>query len=197
MGLYAQGLGYSTLNTASSALSSILCISDCQHFGQRGQSIHLMALSAMKLTESECQFRILNHTKTSITISEFEQDPRICPLMALKEYLDRTQGLQNGEQCLFISYVKPHGAISRDTISRWMKSVLESSGIDSHKFSTHSTRAAAASRAKQKDVPLDVILAHVGWHSAETFRKFYDKPVIPSKQYHGICHFVIVINSLP
>ena len=58
--------------------------------------------------------------------------------------------------------------------------MLESSGIDSRKFSAHSTRAAAASRAKQKDVPLDVILAHVGWRSAETFRKFYDKPVIPA-----------------
>jgi len=58
--------------------------------------------------------------------------------------------------------------------------VLESSGIDSHKFSAHSTRAAAASRAKQKDVPLDIILAHAGWCSAGTFRKFYDKPVIPA-----------------
>ena len=145
--------------------------------GQRGQSIHLMTLSAMKRTESLCQFQILNHTKTSkpghsstsITISEFEQDRRICPLTALQEYLDRTQGLRNGEQCLFISYVKPHRAVSRDTISRWAKSVLESSGIDSHKFS-----------AQQKDVPLDVILAHVGWRSAETFRKFYDKPVTPA-----------------
>ena len=58
--------------------------------------------------------------------------------------------------------------------------MLESSGIDSHKFSAHSTRAAAASRAKQKDVALDVILVNVGWRSAETFRKFYDKPVVPA-----------------
>ena len=164
MGLYAQGLGYSTLNTARSALSAILRISDCQNFGshplvvrfmkgvfeirkpkpkydviwdaskvltylstlhpvkelplkdltlklvmllllvtgQRGQSIHLMTLSAMKFTESECQFQILNHTKTSkpgcsatsITISAFEQDPRICPLAALNEYLDRTQAFE-------------------------------------------------------------------------------------------------------
>ena len=56
--------------------------------------------------------------------------------------------------------------------------MLVSSAIDSHMFSAHSTRAAAASRAKQKDVPLDVILPHVGWRSAETFRKFYEKPVI-------------------
>ena len=97
----------------------------------------------------------------------------------LNEYLDRTQGLRNGDKCLFISYVKPHRAVSRDTISRWAKSVLESSGIDSHKFAPHSSRAAAAARAKQH-VPLDVILAHVGWRSDETFRKFYNKPVIPA-----------------
>ena len=156
--------------------------------GQRGQSIQLMTLSAMKLTESVCQFQILNHTKTSkpghsstsITISEVEQDLRICPLTALKEYLDCTQGLRNGEKCLFISSVKPLPAVSRDTILQRAKGVLESSGIDSHKFSPHSTRAAAESRAKQKDVPLDFILAHVGWPSAKTFQKFYDKPVIPA-----------------
>ena len=121
----------------------------------------------MKLTESECQFQTLNHTKTSkpgqsttsITISEFEQHPRICPLTALKEYLDRTHGLRNGEQCLFICYVKPHRAVS---ISRWTKSVLEISEINPHKLSAHSTRAAATSRARQKDVTLDIILAHVG-----------------------------------
>jgi len=33
---------------------------------------------------------------------------------------------------------------------------------------------------KEKDAPLDVILAHVGWLSAETFRKFYDKPFRPA-----------------
>ena len=32
-GLYAQGFGYSTLNTARSAQSAILRISDCQNFG--------------------------------------------------------------------------------------------------------------------------------------------------------------------
>ena len=105
--------------------------------------------------------------------------PKSVPI-ALKEYLDRTQGLRKAEKCLFISYVRPHRAVTRDTISRWAKDVLESSWIDSYKFAPHSTRAAAASKAKQKDVPLDVILAHVGWRSAKTLRTFYDKLVIPN-----------------
>ena len=33
MGLYAQGLGYSTLNTTCYALSSIIRVSDCQNLG--------------------------------------------------------------------------------------------------------------------------------------------------------------------
>ena len=33
---------------------------------QKGQSIHLMTLSAMKLTESACQFQILNHINNHI-----------------------------------------------------------------------------------------------------------------------------------
>lgn len=131
----------------------------------------------MKLTESVCQFQILNHNKTSkpgrsstsITISEFEQDRRICPLTALKEYLSCTRGLRNGEQCLFISYVKPHQAVSRDTISQWAKSVLENSRIDSHKSPQYKSSCGIQSKAE-----------HVGWRSAETFRKFYYKPVIPA-----------------
>ena len=39
-------------------------------------------------------------------------------------------------------------------------------------------RAASASKAKQTDVPLDVIMSKVGWTSVNTFQKFYDKPLI-------------------
>ena len=126
-----------------------------------------MTLSAMKLTESECQFQILNHTKTSkpghsttsITISEFEQDPRICLLTTLKEY----------QLCKSTPSILMEHNFTMDELT---KSVLESSGIDPHKSSTHSLRVAAVSRAKQKDVSLGVILADVGWRLAETSRKF-------------------------
>jgi len=126
-----------------------------------------MTLSAMKLTESECQFQILNHTKTSkpghsttsITISEFEQDPRICLLTTLKEYQ--------------LCKTTPSSLMEHNfTMDKLTKSVLESSGIDPHKSSAYSLRVAAVSRAKQKDVSLGVILADVGRRLAETFRKF-------------------------
>ena len=39
-------------------------------------------------------------------------------------------------------------------------------------------RAAIASKAKEMDIPFDVILWTVGWKSDNKFRTFYDKPII-------------------
>jgi hypothetical protein len=153
--------------------------------GKRGQDVHMLSLEGMKLDASSYEFRVLHHTKTSkpgnetnrILIPQYQPDPKICPLNTLVEYLNRTKVIRKDEQSLFISYIQPHHKVSRDTISRWTKSVLESAGIDTTMFTAHSTRAAAASKAHQKAIPLDVILKTVGWKSENTFRKFYDKPI--------------------
>ena len=72
---------------------------------------------------------------------------------------------------------QPHKAVTRYTISRWTKDVLKLSGIDITQFTAHSTRAAVASKASVKDVPLDLTLSNIAWESAQTFHKFYHKPV--------------------
>jgi hypothetical protein len=51
------------------------------------------------------------------------------------------------------------------------------SGIDINKYSVHSIHATSASKAKLLCVPIDNILKSVGWTSARTFAKFYDKQV--------------------
>ena len=155
--------------------------------GKRGQSIHLLNVTTMQLGETSCSFQLTNHTKTSkpgqptktIIIQKFEHDCAVCPVHTLREYIKRTDTIRGNEEQLFISFVKPHKSVSRDTISRWTKTVLQNSGIDTTKFTSHSTRAASASKAKQKDVPLDIILAHAGWSTTSTFSKFYDKPISP------------------
>lgn len=74
---------------------------------------------------------------------------------------------------LFISYVKPHKAVTRDTISRWIKMVMLKSGIDVNKFASHSVRSASVSRAEKNSIPICNILNVAGWSNAETFAKFY------------------------
>lgn len=77
-----------------------------------------------------------------------------------------------------ISCVKPRKSVSRDTISSWANRVLQKSGINTKLFTSHSTIAASAYKAKQKDIPLADILSQVDQSTADTFRKFYVKPIV-------------------
>ena len=78
---------------------------------------------------------------------------------------------------LFISYIEPHNHISRGTLSRWIKMVLELAGVDVTQFSAQSTQAASTSVAFSRDMPLDTITTAAGWSRQKTFTQFYCKPV--------------------
>ena len=74
---------------------------------------------------------------------------------------------------LFISYIEPHKPISTDTLSRWIKLVLASAGIDTSVFKAHNVRGAATSQAYAKGVPIAEILRAADWTNERTFRKYY------------------------
>ena len=78
---------------------------------------------------------------------------------------------------LFISYQKPHDSVTTDTVGRWLRKVLENSGLDVRKYGAHSTRAASTSAAKTVNISIQSIMNVAGWSNAETFRTFYDKPM--------------------
>ena len=56
---------------------------------------------------------------------------------------------ENDQGRLLISYVKPYKSASRDTISRWLKTIMQKSGIDVNKYGSHSVRTAATSKANE------------------------------------------------
>ena len=53
---------------------------------------------------------------------------------------------------------------------------MADAGNDVNTFKPHSTRAAAASKAKTVSVPIKEILDTAGWSSERTFDRFYNKP---------------------
>ena len=56
--------------------------------------------------------------------------------------------------------------------------MLADSGVNTDIFGAHSTLAASTSKAHSGQViPIDTILAAAGWVKAETFAKFYNKPL--------------------
>ena len=161
---------------------------------QRGQTIHYLSLEDMVASETSVTFVIskpleLSKPGSKPTVVEFvayPDNPSICVVTTLKVDLDRTSALRGGAQQLFVSYSKPFKPVSRDIISRWVKTVMQKSGVDVNLFKPHSTRAAATSKAFLKSVPLEHILSVAGWSSSDTFAKFYKKPVINTDSFSTV-----------
>ena len=160
--------------------------------GQRCQTIHALTVSGTTVTDNYVKFRIKSLLKQSrpnyhlheLQIKGYAPDRRMCIISVLKEYLKRTVALRPPDSDnLLISYVKPFKAVSRDTISRWVKTILGLSGVDTSIFSAHSTRAASTTDAKGMHVPLSTIMRTAGWSTTSTFSKYYDKTGTKSKDF--------------
>ena len=93
--------------------------------------------------------------------------------------MKRTGTWNTSTDQLFLGIQKPHKPISRDTLRRWIKSVMTSSGIDTEVFKPHSTRAASTSAAQAKGAPIQTILNAGHWNNSNTFAKFYDRSILP------------------
>ena len=90
----------------------------------------------------------------------------------------------NSESKLLISFRKPHRAVSKDTVARWVKSTLSNAGIDVTSFATQSTRAASTSHSVNKaGLSLAQVVKSAGWANGSTFAKFYNK--LPQNDNHG------------
>ena len=110
-------------------------------------------------------------------------------MSTLRAYLERTGPLRGGESRLFVSFIKPHKAVTSSTIARWLRTMLELSGIDSSIFGAHSTRSTSTSAAARGGVTLEDILKAANWSSESVFQKFYHKEVDKT------CFGVAVINQ--
>lgn len=94
-------------------------------------------------------------------------------------YIRRTKEFRGSTVKLLISFKKPYNAVSTQTLSRWIKSVMYESGINVDTFSAYSTRHAATSAAKRHGVNFDTIRKTAGWSKeSETFARFYDRNVV-------------------
>ena len=59
----------------------------------------------------------------------------------------------------------------KTTISNWIKKTSTLAGIDTQTFTSHSTRAAAASKSKAKGLARDIILTRGNWEKKVNIRK--------------------------
>ena len=162
-----------TLKELSLKLAMLLCFVPGR---QRMQTMHLINLKDIKYVGDQVLIPIMQKIKQSksgdhiypLSFKTYPKDTKLCVIAHLRRYIALTQDLRSSDK-LVISYAKPHQAISKDTISRWCKTVMELSGVDIQKYSTHFTRSAASSNAKSMGTSLKNIIRCAGWKSEKTF----------------------------
>ena len=110
----------------------------------------------------------------------FPSDVDLCPVECLKCYEALTSAFRPKDPSLpnqlFLSYIRPHSPVTSSSVARWIKSILELSGIDISIFTAHSVRGAATSEALNKGISIPDILKMASWSNESTFQRFYYRP---------------------
>ena len=181
---YLKGLGPNDGLTLLD-LSRKLCVLMLLLSGQRGQTLLALDLDNMKWEGDKVHFRIVDVLKTSrpgshlgvISFDPFPPDRFLCIITTLRHYLQVTAALRGPVRKLFIVSRGPYSAVSRATISRWVRSCLTLAGVDVSVYAAGSTRQASSSKASLS-LPIDTVLSAVGWSQGSTFANFYRKPIV-------------------
>jgi len=121
-----------------------------------------------------------------------EEDGTLCPVRALRYYLDRTKDQRGGSTQLFISITnRENRAVCKNTLASWVKATIlhayrecSQDILQSLKVSSHEIRALAVSTAFYGNASIDDILSAGRWASQTTFTSFYLRDV--AKDLEGI-----------
>ena len=84
---------------------------------------------------------------SSLHVNSFWKDQRLCVVSALRTYISLTRTLRASQQ-LLVSYIKPHKAITRNTLARWTIRMLKMVGVNTNKYASCSTHGEMASKAR-------------------------------------------------
>ncbi len=121
---------------------------------------------------------------------EDERLHMLCPVRALKIYVDRSKLWRKSPQSLLYFGAGRRGlATSKHRISHWVRDTIslayELRGLPSPLSArVHSTRSVVSSQALFRGVPLEDICVAAGWSSPPTFIRFYnlDLDTAPASQ---------------
>ncbi|RIB27134.1 hypothetical protein C2G38_2029652 [Gigaspora rosea] len=116
-------------------------------------------------------------SKKSIAIGFYKEEPAICPASVFSTLLNRTSEWRlraEGEDKPFLSLVPPHNAVSVDTISRWIKSILTMANPTAK---AKDPRAISANLAQESGADISSIVTFGNCSSNEVYQKFYQRGI--------------------
>lgn len=164
----------------------------------RIQTLSLISIENITINEANIDIKIPEMIKTSgpnklqpnLILPFFKDNVDICPARTLLCYLDSTKIIRHNCSTLIITLRKPYHAASTASIGRWIKQVLNDSGLDTAKFTAHSTRHASTSKASEGGINIEVIRKAAGWtQRSSTFARFYNRPIVsnPNAFAEAVC----------
>lgn len=163
--------------------------------GHRVQTISKISIDHIHQNNKKIEIRIPARIKTSgmgkkqpyLVFPFFKNKPELCVASTLQHYLNTTKNLRSNDS-LILTHKKPYHAASTQSISRWVKEVLEKSNIDTKIFKSHSVRHAATSTAFRSGLDIDLIRNTAGWtEKSLVFNTFYNLPLAQRPEDFATC----------
>ena len=160
---------------------------------KRGAELTELDTELMGKSDSTFAFYLIKPAKhfkpgkknNTLEFRKFELEKKLCPYSALETYIKTTAALRDSQKTskLFISYVKPHKPVGKDTTARWVREMLSITGIDPKVYQPHSKRSASTSKAFAKGTSLNDILEMGNWSNKSVWQRFYHKNFSTAERY--------------
>ena len=118
-------------------------------------------------------------------VMSFPEQPSICPVLSLKDYLVRTAPLHAVDaKYMFIQLRKPYKSVSSQTLAPWIASTMADAGVDTTTFCQHSTHSASAAWLESgPKMSVAQICKQGQWSRlTTTYRKFYRRVVLHTER---------------
>jgi integrase len=126
--------------------------------------------------------RISVKSLSAFVDDRMREDRTLCPVRALRFYMNKTKHVRKGSTRLFLSFFAPHAEVTKATLSTWIKRTVKlayrhSPGNDNAfgQIRAHDVRGLATSWAFKNSVPLVDVLRAGSWKNHTTFTNFYLK----------------------
>ena len=143
------------------------------------------------VAKSESLTRSIPRSFLVKSLSDFaaglDNDLLLCPVQALRIYLDRTRSLIPLRHRLFVSPRRPSHAMSKNAVSSFLREVIHSAGASRPEVGSVRAleiRSVFTSVAFHRNWSVSLVLESATWSSSSVFSSFYLRDI--QHEYDGI-----------
>ena len=143
------------------------------------------------VAKSESLTRSIPRSFLVKSLSDFaaglDEDLLLCPVRALRFYLDRTRPIAPVRHRLFVSPRRPSRAMSKNAVSFFLREVIHEAGASRPEVGSvraHEIRGVSTSVAFHRNWSVSAVLESATWSSSSVFSSFYLRDI--QHEYDGI-----------